>query len=59
MVPTVKNNDLLGYGSGYGILPNLEAVCRTSCYYRIMEKLGYKFRQDSKLVKRLMFTQLQ
>ena len=41
--PTVKNHDLFGYGSGYGILPNLEGGVGTSCYYKIMEKLGYKF----------------
>jgi hypothetical protein len=45
--PTVKNNDLLGYGSGYGILPNLEGGVGTSCYIRIMEKLGYKFNKTA------------
>ena len=45
--PTVKNHDLFGYGSGYGILPNLEGGVGTSCYYKIMEKLGYKFNKTA------------
>lgn len=45
--PNEKNHDLLGYGSGYGILPRLEGGVGTSCYYRIIEKLGYKFNKTA------------
>jgi len=45
--PTAKNNELLGYGSGYGILPNLEGGVGTSCYYKIIEKIGYKFNKTA------------
>jgi hypothetical protein len=40
-----KNNELLGYGSGYGILPNLEGGVGVSCYPHIFEKIGFKFNQ--------------
>lgn len=36
-----KNHDLLGYGSGYGILPRLEGGVGTSCYPRIFEAIGF------------------
>lgn len=38
-----KNHELLGYGSGYGILPSIEGGVGVSCYPRIFEKVGYKF----------------
>lgn len=38
-----KNHELLGYGSGYGILPNIEGGVGVSCYPRIMEKIGLTF----------------
>ena len=38
-----KNHDLLGYGSGYFILPNFEGGVGIDCHRRIFEKLGYKF----------------
>lgn len=41
---TAKNNDLLGYGSGYGILPSIEGGVGVSCYPRIFELLGYSFK---------------
>lgn len=41
LLPNLKNNDVLGYGSGYGILPRLEGGVGVSCYPRIFEKLGY------------------
>lgn len=41
--PTAKNNELLGYGAGYGILPSIEGGVGTSCYPRIFAPLGYKF----------------
>lgn len=37
-----ENNDLLGYGSGYGILPSFEGGVGVSCHVRILELLGYK-----------------
>ena len=37
------NRDLLGYGSGYGILPSIEGGVGVSCYPRIFEKIGLKF----------------
>ena len=39
----VKNNELFGYGSGYGILPSIEGGVGVSCYPTIFEKIGYKF----------------
>lgn len=41
---TAKNNDLLGYGSGYGILPSIEGGVGISCYPGIFEPLGYSFK---------------
>lgn len=38
-----SNRDLLGYGSGYGILPSIEGGVGVSCYPRIMESIGLKF----------------
>ncbi len=38
-----KNHELLGYGSGYGILPNIEGGVGVSCYPRIFEKIGFDF----------------
>lgn len=38
-----QNNDLLGYGSGYGILPRIEGGVGVSCYPAIFEGIGYKF----------------
>jgi len=43
-MPTDKQNgDILGYGSGYGILPSIEGGVGVSCYPRIFEKIGMKF----------------
>lgn len=43
-MPTDKQNrDLLGYGSGYGILPRIEGGVGVSCYPAIFEAIGYKF----------------
>lgn len=39
--------DLLGYGSGYGLLPRIEGGVGVNCYPRIMEKLGYTFKTIS------------
>lgn len=41
--PEKKNHDLLGYGSGYGILPSIEGGVGVSCYPRIFEAIGYNF----------------
>lgn len=38
-----KNQDLFGYGSGYGILPSIEGGVGVSCYPAIFDKVGYKF----------------
>lgn len=38
-----KNNDVFGYGSGYGILPSFEGGVGVSCYNSILNKIGYKF----------------
>jgi len=39
-----KNHELLGYGSGYGILPSIEGGVGVSCYPAIFNKIGYKFK---------------
>jgi len=39
-----KNHEYLGYGSGYGILPNFEGGVGVSCYPRIFENVGYEFK---------------
>jgi len=44
--PLAKNNDLLGYGSGYGILPSFEGGVGLSSHIRILENLGYKVSQS-------------
>lgn len=41
--PEPENRDLLGYGSGYGILPYIEGGVGVSCYNKIFEAIGYKF----------------
>lgn len=41
--PQAKNGEILGYGSGYRILPALEGGVGVSCYPRIFEAIGYKF----------------
>jgi len=37
-----SNQELFGYGSGYGILPRLEGGVGVSCFPRIFEKIGFK-----------------
>lgn len=39
----LKNHDVFGYGSGYGVLPSFEGGVGVSCYDRIFNKIGYKF----------------
>ena len=39
----IKNHELLGYGSGYGILPNIEGGVGASCYPKIFKTIGYDF----------------
>jgi hypothetical protein len=39
----LKNHDIFGYGSGYGVLPSFEGGVGVSCYDRIFNKIGYKF----------------
>lgn len=42
-----KNSEVFGYGSGYGILPNIEGGVGVSCYTDIFSKIGFKFEQVS------------
>jgi hypothetical protein len=39
----LKNHEMFGYGSGYGILPSFESGVGVSCYDKIFNKIGYKF----------------
>ncbi len=41
---TAKNHELLGYGSGYGILPSIEGGVGVSCYPTIFKKIGFDFK---------------
>lgn len=38
-----SNHELLGYGSGYGILPSIEGGVGVSCYNSIFNKIGFEF----------------
>ena len=38
-----RNRDLIGYGSGYSMLPSFEGGVGVSCYYQILEYIGLKF----------------
>lgn len=40
----ITNHELLGYGSGYGILPSIEGGVGVSCYPSIFEKIGFVFK---------------
>lgn len=40
---SLKNNDIFGYGSGYGILPSFEGGVGVSCYNKILNTIGYEF----------------
>ena len=40
---TIDNHEVLGYGSGYGILPYFESGVGVSCFYKIFDNLGLKF----------------
>lgn len=39
----INNRELIGYGSGYGVLPYFEGGVGTSCLYKICESIGLKF----------------
>ena len=39
---TINNHKVLGYGSGYGILPYLESGVGVSSFYKIFDNLGLK-----------------
>lgn len=39
-----KNREVLGYGSGYGILPNIEGAVGVECYNPIFNKAGFEFK---------------
>lgn len=43
----LKNREVFGYGSGYGILPNFEGGVGVSCYDRIFNSIGYTFQTIS------------
>jgi len=43
----VKNHDLFGYGSGYGVLPSFEGGVGVSCYSTIFNTIGYEFKTIS------------
>lgn len=38
-----SNRDLLGYGSGYGILPRFEGGVGVNCYPKIFDRIGFRF----------------
>lgn len=38
-----SNRNLIGYGSGYGLLPSFEGGVGVSCMYRICEAIGLNF----------------
>lgn len=39
-----KNRDIFGYGSGYGIIPQIEGGVGVSCYPDIFNKIGLEFK---------------
>ncbi len=39
----IDNRELIGYGSGYGILPSIEGGVGVGCYDSIMKSIGLKF----------------
>ena len=39
----LRNYDIFGYGSGYGILPRFEGGVGVNCYPDIFKAIGYKF----------------
>ena len=44
---SLKNSDVFGYGSGYGILPCLEGGYILSCYLDVFNSIGYDFKSVS------------
>ena len=42
-----KNQDIFGYGAGYGQLPYFESGVGTSCYNSIFEKIGFNFKKTA------------
>ena len=42
---TINNHEVLGYGSGYGILPYFESGVGVSSFYKIFDNLGLKLTQ--------------
>lgn len=40
-----NNHEILGYGSGYGILPYFEGGVGVSSYYKIFNTIGLEFKQ--------------
>ena len=42
---TINNHEVLGYGSGYGILPYFEHGVGVSSFYKIFDNLGLKLTQ--------------
>lgn len=41
---TAKNHEILGYGSGHGILPSIEGGVGVSCYPTIFKNVGFEFK---------------
>lgn len=42
-----SRRDIIGYGSGYGVLPYFEGGCGVSVFYKIFESCGYTFAQTA------------
>ena len=40
-----NNRELIGYGSGYGLLPYFERGVGISCYYKIFNSIGLQFKE--------------
>ena len=40
----IENNQLFGYGSGDGIVPNISGGVGVSCYNAILNKIGFEFK---------------
>lgn len=43
----LTNREIFGYGSGYGVLPQIESGVGVSCYTSIFKKIGFNFEQTA------------
>lgn len=41
---TGSNHEVIGYGSGYGVLPAFESGVGMSCFVKILQEAGYKYK---------------